>query len=217
MIYCISDIHGEYDRYLAMLGLIDFSDQDHLYVLGDVIDRKPGGIDILMDIMSRGNVTLLLGNHEEMMLATLGSNNIAGARQLWQQNGGSCTYRDLLYHRTQTERKAILQFVQALPDHLDIEVGGRKFHLVHAYPGSTREVRLWERPAPDTPAPLPGTTVIIGHTPTCFLNGDDLLDPTPFRIWYGDGIIDIDCGCGNQTGKRRLACLRLDDMAEFYT
>ena len=30
-------------------------------------------------------------------------------------------------------------------------------------------------------------------------------------------IIDIDCGCGNlRSEHRRLACLRLDDMAEFY-
>ncbi len=30
-------------------------------------------------------------------------------------------------------------------------------------------------------------------------------------------MIDIDCGCGNRNAAhRRLACLRLDDMAEFY-
>ncbi len=30
-------------------------------------------------------------------------------------------------------------------------------------------------------------------------------------------MIDIDCGCGHQkTAYRRLACLRLDDLAEFY-
>lgn len=51
MIYCMSDIHGECDRYKAMLEFIQFSDSDTLYVLGDVIDRKPGGIDILMDTM----------------------------------------------------------------------------------------------------------------------------------------------------------------------
>lgn len=37
------------------------------------------------------------------------------------------------------------------------------------------------------------------------------------RIWHGNNIIDIDCGCGNlRSEHRRLACLRLDDMAEFY-
>ena len=41
MTYCISDIHGEYGRYLEMLEKINFSDEDKLYVLGDVIDRNP--------------------------------------------------------------------------------------------------------------------------------------------------------------------------------
>ena len=40
------------------------------------------------------------------------------------------------------------------------------------------------------------------------------------RIWYGNGLIGIDCGAAYPTGmnpKGRLACLRLDDMKEFYS
>ena len=33
---------------------------------------------------------------------------------------------------------------------------------------------------------------------------------------HGNGVIDIDCGCGLKTEYARLACLRLNDMAEFY-
>ena len=51
MIYVMSDIHGEHSRYISMLETINFSDEDTLYILGDVIDRKPGGIDILRDII----------------------------------------------------------------------------------------------------------------------------------------------------------------------
>ena len=47
MIYVMSDIHGEYNRYKAMLEKIQFSDNDTMYIIGDVIDRKPGGVDIL--------------------------------------------------------------------------------------------------------------------------------------------------------------------------
>lgn len=39
VIYCMSDIHGELDKFERMLDLIHFSDEDHLYILGDVIDR----------------------------------------------------------------------------------------------------------------------------------------------------------------------------------
>lgn len=45
MVYCMSDIHGEIDKFHAILDLIEFSEADILYVLGDVIDRYPGGVE----------------------------------------------------------------------------------------------------------------------------------------------------------------------------
>ena len=45
--YVISDIHGEVDRFYAMLAKIQFSVDDTLYILGDVIDGGPGGIILL--------------------------------------------------------------------------------------------------------------------------------------------------------------------------
>ncbi len=213
MNYCISDVHGEYDRYISMLDKIKFSGDDTLYVLGDVIDRQPNGVDILLDIMQRKNVVMVLGNHEKMCWDALRVGVNYKAHQLWQINGGDSTRKELLYVRTRAERIKILRFIKSLPDFLDIEVNGRQFHLVHGYPGDNKDDRVWERVYQGDLEPVPGKTVIVGHTPTVYLNGDD---GKPFRIWHGDGIIGIDCGCGNDTELRRLACLRLDDMAEFY-
>ena len=93
-------------------------------------------------------------------------------------------------------------------------MGGQRFHLVHGYPGEGHETRIWGRVEPDNRSPFPDTICIVGHTPTVFLtDGHD----EDFSIWHGDGILDIDCGCGSmKAAHRRLACLRLDDMAEFY-
>lgn len=44
MTYCISDIHGEIDRFRAMLKIIQLAPEDQLYILGDVIDRGSAGI-----------------------------------------------------------------------------------------------------------------------------------------------------------------------------
>ena len=66
-IYVCSDIHGMYDLYCRMLETVQFSDGDHLYILGDMIDRGPDGIKILQDVIDRENVTCLIGNHEHMM------------------------------------------------------------------------------------------------------------------------------------------------------
>ena len=73
MIYCVSDIHGELDKFERLLDLIQFSDADHLYVIGDVIDRGAMGVDILDRIMAAPNMTMLLGNHEQMCLNTWSS------------------------------------------------------------------------------------------------------------------------------------------------
>ena len=194
MIYCVSDIHGELDKFERLLDLIQFSDADHLYVIGDVIDRGAMGVDILDRIMAAPNMTMLLGNHEQMCLNTLGPHNEYGARDLWRQNGGASTYRELLYHRTPHERNMILRFLAGLPDHLGIVVGTQKFHIVHGCPGADREARIWGRVSAESGSPYPDTVCVVGHTPTNFLTGRDDED---FRIWHGDGIIDIDCGCGH--------------------
>lgn len=153
MIYCMADLHGERDFFLRMLEQIRFSDTDHLYILGDVIDRGTGGIDLLEQIMEASNMTMLLGNHEQMCLSTLGPHNEFGARDLWRQNGGGTTYRELLYHCTHQKRNRILRFLSELPDALELTVGNQKFHLVHGFPGDDHDTRIWDRVEPDSASP----------------------------------------------------------------
>ena len=213
MIYCISDIHGEIDRFHAMLSLISFSDEDTLYIIGDVIDRKPGGIDILKETMVTPNMILLLGNHEQMCYETLGPTPFPGAKERWFRNGGKITYDELIHMCTQAERQNILNYIAGLPLNHEVLVNGQTYHLVHAFPGNTLRDQIWERPTPDRKRPFEDKIAIIGHTPTCNL----VPEPNcPYKIWHGDGIIDIDCGCARTNDFRRLACLRLDDLAEFY-
>ena len=71
MVYAVSDIHGCYDKYIDLLNEINFSPDDTLYVLGDVIDRGPDGFKIMLDMAQRPNVVNLLGNHEAMAMDAL--------------------------------------------------------------------------------------------------------------------------------------------------
>ncbi len=63
MLYAMSDLHGEYQKYLAMLEKIKFNQEDTLYLLGDLVDRGPEPVKILQDIMQRHNWYPLLGIH----------------------------------------------------------------------------------------------------------------------------------------------------------
>lgn len=220
MTYVMSDIHGEIDRWKAMLEMIQFSDSDSLYVLGDCMDRSPHGVDVMLDIMTRPNVNYILGNHDQMCLDTFWSDNNYDARRLWTYNGGGNTYRKMVYGIPFEIRLRILRFIQKSPDHMEITVNGREFYLVHGNVGQTKYDRIWGRPEPP-PAepPIPGKTVIVGHTCTYYLYilDENYDDKSPFQIFHAPGFIAIDCGCGNDTDLRRLACLRLEDGQEFYT
>jgi len=47
MTYVMSDLHGKYEKFLQMLDTIHFSDDDDLYILGDVVDRGPQSVELL--------------------------------------------------------------------------------------------------------------------------------------------------------------------------
>lgn len=71
MIYVMSDLHGNYDKYIEMLDLIHFSDKDTLYILGDVVDHGEDWLKILYGMIRRYNVYSILGNHEYIAIHCL--------------------------------------------------------------------------------------------------------------------------------------------------
>lgn len=62
--YVISNIHGQYDALKEMMTKIEFSYDDELYILGDVIDRGHKSLECINWILEQDNVLTLLGNHE---------------------------------------------------------------------------------------------------------------------------------------------------------
>ena len=54
-----------------MLDAISFSEDDVLYVLGDIVDRGDHPIKILQDMCLRPNVFPIMGNHEQMAFTML--------------------------------------------------------------------------------------------------------------------------------------------------
>lgn len=150
MHYVCSDIHGRWDRYRKLYEEVPVKPEDTLYILGDVIDRGPDGIKILMDVMDRPEVVFLLGNHELFLytifhdLIEVGSHgsdgedrwleDIENMFRWWMENGGEPTLRSYMeLENVQQER--ILSYLAdsyvAIPD---LKVGGARFYLVHGSP-----------------------------------------------------------------------------------
>lgn len=221
--YVVSDLHGEQDRFHAMLEKIAFSREDTMYVLGDVIDRGPDGIPLLREILAAPNMTMLLGNHEHMCLQYHSPRATEVEIRRWNKNGNGPTLAGLERLREKAF-ESLMWDLEALPTYLEVTVKGRRFYLVHGFPGRNVHDRVWGRPKPDAANPIPGATLIIGHTPVVFLTPEETdaqcaalaARGEHMRILHAPGFLDIDCGCGHQIPAKALACLRLEDMAEFY-
>ena len=84
--YVVSDIHGEDDRFHAMLQKINFSKEDTLYILGDVVDRGPHPVELLREIMATPNMKMLLGNHEFMCLRYFAPDALEKYIQHWKDS-----------------------------------------------------------------------------------------------------------------------------------
>ena len=224
-IYVMSDLHGEATMFHKMLRLIQFSSNDTLYILGDVIDRGPDGIQLLLDIMEHPNMILLMGNHEYMMMQYFSADATETEIRRWNKNGNTPT-RDAYLGLDSTTQAKILHDISELPTHHKLTVGNYSFYLVHGFPGDNVHDEVWGRPNVNSENPISDSILIIGHTPVLSLQApkdkrDDLManmiskciHPT---ILHTAGFIDIDCGCSYDPPLKTLGCLRLDDMAEFY-
>lgn len=64
MRYCVSDLHGEYELFVALLEKIKFSEDDEMYICGDIIDKGPAPLRLLKYVFSKQNIHTILGNHE---------------------------------------------------------------------------------------------------------------------------------------------------------
>lgn len=230
MYYVMSDIHGEYEKYRAMLEKIRFSDEDVLYVLGDVIDRGPEPIKALLDMSARFNVYPLIGNHECMALAVLRplmveiteenwetqvTAETLNALSRWQMDGGDVTLKQFRA-LTREERMALLEYLEEFAPYETVEVNGTTYVLVHAGLGNyDKNKRLdeysiaelaFDRPSVDTVYYDESVKVIVGHTPTRAMHPS-------WDIFRSGNMTWIDCGAAFG-GK--LACLCLDTMEEYY-
>lgn len=228
MIYVMSDIHGDYDKYLKALEKIKFNDQDTLYILGDLLDRGKHGLRILQDLMVRENVIPLLGNHEfvalnifkvlmrEITNETLETFNetFLENMNLWLGDGGQPTL-EAFKHLAQDERLDILSFIEDFNVYEEIRVNDFDYFLVHAGLDHFHP----DRPISDyflhefifgrtdyTKVYFNDKILVTGHTPTRLISNND-------KIYKENNHIAIDCGCGFG-GK--LGILRLDDGEEFY-
>lgn len=231
MIYVTSDIHGRLDRLKKLLDLIEFSGEDKLYIIGDLVDRGDQPIEVVEFVMDHPNIEVIMGNHDEMMLHSLKYKDEVQIER-WGRNGCQPTIRGF-EKRDKKSQEKILSYIESLPYYKILD---NKYLLVHAgfeverlrdrmksltlhqALEEQKDRLVWVREDFIEHRALDNLITIFGHTGRPYI--DKILGQEakrPYKIWFdrehGDKI-GIDTWNCNEKG--RMACLRLDDMKEFY-
>jgi serine/threonine protein phosphatase 1 len=209
----ISDIHGCYDTFVALLKKIKFSPKtDRLLLLGDYVDRGNQSKEVLeyvMRMVGSGEAIALRGNHDQRFLELVIQNHSlhdlkflehGGVQTINSYCGTKYTLADLqdtsIMEKAKVfirkSYKAHLLFLDSLPlydedsDHIYVHAGLNPFY--YNWREQPEKDFIWIRDAFVKHPTIVAKTVVFGHTKTIDIHGSA-------DIWFGGDKIGIDGGC----------------------
>ena len=175
-ILVIADIHGCFEKLVALWKKISVKPEDLVIFLGDYVDRGRENVKVLKWIMNESkkkNVVALCGNHDDMLktdiLAGYVKTNVYGTL-------GEIAMQNLKEPRFVDE---VFKFLKNLPYSFEIEIGKKKYFFCHAGIDPTfpleeqaEEDFLWIREK--FFSLYDGEKIIVvGHTSPMFLKADE--------------------------------------------
>lgn len=166
--WAISDIHGCNRTFKKLLS--EIGNYEHLYLLGDYIDRGPDSAGVLDTIMSLPRTTALMGNHELMLLDA-----IKGSPEYLDDflyNGGKNTLKSFGVSDIHDIPSKYISWISRLKPILKLEDyilvhGGLDFKAKDPFSMSTQNISemLWNRGEDYHTKKALGKRIIVGHDP----------------------------------------------------
>lgn len=231
-ILAVGDIHGMYDKLIALMEIVKFDPEDDLLIfLGDYIDRGPQSLECLDYVMNLQQmyperVIPLLGNHEAMCInyydyearkRSLMDNFGKQMVLIWLDNGGMDTYRRFkLLKRAELYKR--LRWMRMLSNHYQIG----DYYFCHAGIQPYIPIKkqregdlLWMREGFFELYDSSEGTIVVGHTPTQHLTKKHWKDadtPPTTPQFLDNNIILCDTGSFMDGGK--LSCV--DVLSKKY-
>ncbi|MGP4948268.1 MULTISPECIES: metallophosphoesterase family protein [Bacillus] len=221
-ILVISDIHGEIEKFEQLLEEAQYdAKKDQLILLGDYVDRGPNARAVIERVkeLKEDGALVLKGNHEDMMIKALTTDEERSWNHWVKRNGGDKTLysygfveEDIVVNEEDFQ-KPILQshvleehvkFIQELDHYIETE----KYIFVHAGVEPLKRVSecepytlMWIRN--EFHNGYSGEKVVVfGHTETKTLHGSENCG-----VYFGSNrIIGID---GGAVYGGQLNCLEL--------
>ena len=217
MNYVLSDIHNDFSKLVRMLEIIKFSENDTLYVLGDMFDRggevaDPLGIYFHL-LKNEHRYKLVRGNHDTCLGKYIQHYyRIPECKRQTIERYPYNSFEILSKRLPPVDMLQMADWILSMPVQREITINGEKYLLAHAMT-ALPDVKMPEEcfllgEEMDTGylrEGIDGVISICGHRSTS--NG---------KIWKNErgNLYLCDCGCGYRSGK--LGCLCLETKEEFY-
>ena len=223
MLYFASDIHAQYKLFLKLLEKIHFSDNDEMFICGDIIEKGPESLRLAKFVFEAPNIHCICGNHEYSFLKYYWSlmrespddyGKLLRQLQAWFPEDGHLLDWDMV------------DGFEALPYYIERE----EFICVHAGIPLDEEGRFvpWDKVTieqlvydrtfkePDV-LPREKKCVFFGHTPTSGVRNEEKIICYP-RVGNPRGISDfykVHLDLGTMTSGM-VGCICMDTGEEFY-
>ena len=184
----VGDIHGGFMALLEILEKAEVIETDQIIFLGDYVDgwsQSPEVIDLLIKLGQKQDCVFIRGNHDQLFLDWLESNNENINEEMWLKHGGKATVEAYKTISIEKKKEHIL-FLQSLKNYylddsnnLFVHAGFTNMHgVTHEYFQKTLywDRTLWEtvlcmkedleEKSPFYPKRLTNyNEIYIGHTP----------------------------------------------------
>ncbi len=218
-----SDVHGHYRHLKNLLKKIDFSSNDILFIVGDIIEKGPYSLKTLryvMELCSNYTVYPIMGNVDAFRLVMLDDDSTKGCEGLlkyihfMEKHWGGCIFSDMCYElgldiqgvsdipkvkaRIRESYKAEFDFLRNLPTMLETQNfifvhAGLPSEDINAFVGTDAFSYLKNDAFMEKGLEF-NKYVVVGHWPVTLYNGE-IASSNPI-INRKQKIISIDGGCG---------------------
>ena len=229
--YVVGDVHGCFTQFMELKNKVEKLDADARFILlGDIVGRGPEEEKMLEwvynNVTPSGKYQLVRGNHDDTFIEMFGK----GEFDTIYSVSRNCRYdafpdEDEFAHLTDTELMyQYAAFLSKVPLVKNVEVGGKKFAIVHAWIENGRKkqgyrsdakdaaeavaenkywefyVNLWERDIEydgrfeKIYEPVDGEMLIHGHTPTLRPKVELHRGQGLGKVWKFTTSINVDCG-----------------------
>ncbi len=203
--FAISDVHGCYYTFKALIEQLRLDKSDQVFLVGDMVNRGPYSdkvLDHIIHLQQEGfQLYLIRGNHEQAILNTVKKSS--GQRKVALKSYNSLSLLDENNIKTSYQK-----LLEASYHYIELD----QFFLVHAGFNPKKSLCFSDtfsmmniRHFKAKKKALKGKAIIIGHTPTDLTVIND-------RIKREKKKICIDNGCVNDRvlNQGNLICLDLD-------